>query len=951
MERITITVHHFVTMVTVLLTLTALIIASLAISGHIDYKDNSIEATAINNHSGLFEEHPTGNTPSAVIDAVLSDGELGAQVELNAVTGDNTLSLGGVAVIASAAEINSLSGVNKQGTGFNVGKGGVVMYDSDGSNYLILDSPASVTTNYTLTFPSTVAAGYLKADAAGTITFAAANDNPKLQNVQNGDASSTITLTNNAAMTFGTTVGKLQLKAATDVELNPDSGIIKLIDNVTTFGALTQVGNELVIKSGTGTATAMTFSGADVTHSGSVTVGVDDTGHDVKFFGATSGAYMLWDESDDDLKLVGGAGLVQSGAGANTLTGATTFSNTVTVGVDDTGYDVKFFGATSGAYMEWDESDDDLKLVGGAGLVQSGSGANTLTGTTTFSNTVTVGVDGTGYDVRFYGDTASAYMGWDQSLDDLMLVGAAGLNQSGTGNVAFGGATTFSNTVTVGVNDTGYDVKFFGATSGAYMLWDESDDDLKLVGGAGLVQSGVGANTLTGATTFSNTVTVGVNDTGYDVKFFGATSGAYMLWDESDDDLKLVGGAGLVQSGVGANTLTGATTFSNTVTVGVNDTGYDVKFFGATSGAYMLWDESNDQLKLINAAGSVGEPLLHIDNNDTGNALKIDSTNTVGNTIHVQATHLTAGGILNIESTSGETHARSLVTVHNNDTAAVGATALTVTNEAVASTAGQTVLFETTVASETNPLLRLKNSNADANGPILLLDNSTGTAPGSNNDVCGTINFNANDNQGTAVNQSFATVKATALAVASGSEQGQLTIGVACTDDGGVDTVLTIEGGTNAAGSTTTISGGLIHGSTQTKIANGALATLTSAMSGSVFTVDITGAAVAQVLPTPVVGMEYTFVIHDDAPDNAFTLATSNTSTIFMVGVINTRGTGATALINGVTFANGTSHSKVTFAADIEVGSFVRVKCISTTLWFVEGLATATTTAAIFSDS
>ena len=33
-----------------------------------------------------------------------------------------------------------------------------------------------------------------------------------------------------------------------------------------------------------------------------ITVGVDDTGHDVKFFGATSGKYMLWDESDDILK-------------------------------------------------------------------------------------------------------------------------------------------------------------------------------------------------------------------------------------------------------------------------------------------------------------------------------------------------------------------------------------------------------------------------------------------------------------------------------------------------------------------------------------------------------------------------------------------------------------------------------------------------------------------------
>ena len=30
---------------------------------------------------------------------------------------------------------------------------------------------------------------------------------------------------------------------------------------------------------------------------------------------------MLWDEDVDDLKLVGGAGLVQSGKGLNTLTG------------------------------------------------------------------------------------------------------------------------------------------------------------------------------------------------------------------------------------------------------------------------------------------------------------------------------------------------------------------------------------------------------------------------------------------------------------------------------------------------------------------------------------------------------------------------------------------------------------------------------------------------------
>ena len=59
----------------------------------------------------------------------------------------------------------------------------------------------------------------------------------------------------------------------------------------------------------------------------------------------------------------------------------------------------------------------------------------------------------------------------------------------GTSNldaVDIDGAVQLDSTFTVGVNDTGYDVKFFGATSGAYMLWDESTDDLVLAGAAKL---------------------------------------------------------------------------------------------------------------------------------------------------------------------------------------------------------------------------------------------------------------------------------------------------------------------------------------------------------------------------------------------------------------------------------------------------------------------------------
>ena len=50
------------------------------------------------------------------------------------------------------------------------------------------------------------------------------------------------------------------------------------------------------------------------------------------------------------------------------IDGAVQIDSTLTIGVDDTGHDVKFFGATSGSYMQWDESTDDLILGGAARL-------------------------------------------------------------------------------------------------------------------------------------------------------------------------------------------------------------------------------------------------------------------------------------------------------------------------------------------------------------------------------------------------------------------------------------------------------------------------------------------------------------------------------------------------------------------------------------------------------
>ena len=53
-------------------------------------------------------------------------------------------------------------------------------------------------------------------------------------------------------------------------------------------------------------------------------------------------------------------------------------SSGLTVGVDDTGHDVKFFGATSGKYMEWDESADQLEVLGDFDVTGTASVTGTL---------------------------------------------------------------------------------------------------------------------------------------------------------------------------------------------------------------------------------------------------------------------------------------------------------------------------------------------------------------------------------------------------------------------------------------------------------------------------------------------------------------------------------------------------------------------------------------------
>ena len=194
-----------------------------------------------------------------------------------------------------------------------------------------------------------------------------------------------------------------------------------------------------------------------------------------------------------------------------------------------------------------------LEVTGAAALDGAATLGSTLTvtGASQFNSTITAGVDDTGYDVKFFGDTASRYWLWDTSADGVVQRGA----------------------LTVGVDDTGHDVKFFGDTASRYWLWDTSAD--------GVVQIG--------------TLTVGVDDTGHDVKFFGATSGQYMLWDESADTLFVTGEIDAGSLDVSGQIDVDGTSYLDEVTVDG-----DLTLTGANYNA--LWDKSSSYLQFSDNA-------------------------------------------------------------------------------------------------------------------------------------------------------------------------------------------------------------------------------------------------------------------------------------------------------------------------------------------------------------
>ena len=305
------------------------------------------------------------------------------------------------------------------------------------------------------------------------------------------------------------------------------------------------------------------------------------------------------------------------------------------------------------------------------------NGALDLSGNAQLSGTVTVGADGSGTDVIFYSGTAGDNFSWDASEEKLTITGTNGQTAL---DVADGNLVVADNV------DIEGDIDVNGASN-----LDNTDIDGTLaVDGTTISLDATTSFNIDNSNT-SNGITIGTATSGVPISIGHTTSETTV-----NDNLVVTGDIDLEgsidvngTSNLDAVDIDGAVQIDSTVTVGADDQGYDVIFYGDTASSNMTWDTSADDLILNDAT-------LKIDQDDNVQAIYIDSESTTTNVIQIDAPTTTTANCLAIESANGlttgsvarftsnssTTDTRDVVRIVNDHASATGATALKIQQDA-----------------------------------------------------------------------------------------------------------------------------------------------------------------------------------------------------------------------------------------------------------------------------
>jgi len=418
-----------------------------------------------------------------------------------AVSGDATLASGGGVTLASTnTNLTTLANVTTVG---DLDAGSI----TDGFTSIDVGSGAITTTG-------TVTGGQLTVDDVTVngkvVTMTgSANDTAVFTAGTNGTLSIVTTDTAAAAgniqITADGTVdidsaGALTLDSGAGINLEPASGSAILLDGIISIdaGVVAPVatahdtaGTAISISSGSTTAgTTSDIAGGSLTFKGGQGKG-SGAGGDIIFQTANAGS------SGSTLNSLATA-LTLSDDLSATFTGSIDLAGSIdvdgTANLDNTDIDGTL--VVDGTNISLDSSStlniDNSNTSNGVTIGTATSGMPVSIGHSTSETTVNDNLNVTGIlDVTdttdssdYTGDTGALRVEGGASIAKKVFVGTD-LAVEGTSNldaVDIDGAVQIDNTVSVGVNDTGYDVKFFGAAAGSYMLWDEDQNTLEVSG-------------------------------------------------------------------------------------------------------------------------------------------------------------------------------------------------------------------------------------------------------------------------------------------------------------------------------------------------------------------------------------------------------------------------------------------------------------------------------------
>ncbi len=239
----------------------------------------------------------------------------------------------------------------------------------------------------------------------------------------------------------------------------------------------------------------------------------------------------------------------------------------------------------------------------------------------------------------FFGDSGDNDIGkvsYDHTANALTFTTNAtlALTLSSAQLATFAGAIQANSTVTVGVNDTGYDVQFFGATAAKSMLWDESADTLIIAGkqtiSETLLVTGItthGGNVVsdtdstddlgTSSVRWANLFVDSIGDTGQDLTIAATTTNlpSGHVTDYAGADVVLTHSAGVLNVSTGALQVGG-------VAVGTGDA-----LLGST-GTWTADQTFNDSVKVT--LGTGGDVDFYFDGTNTILLPRVVGTGNVG---------------------------------------------------------------------------------------------------------------------------------------------------------------------------------------------------------------------------------------------------------------------------------------------------------------------------------